>query len=272
MGKRMKNSGLMFLAVALLSGGVSAQVDSPESVIRAFVLAMYSNDTAAYERLTVPVRGRERLEQGGAVNVEAKQELQQHPEAVQLRMMRPYQINGRAVRPDASGDYPVGTTVRFEASYRNPVVVSLVRRPEGWRVDVRWWLAMLDLADGPPPARDSADYAARAFIESILDLDRDAAAHFIAPGGSLDIVFAGAPREPEPSDQLPSLTLEMPLVELGPGEFCEMPSGRVVEGVQRDDIKVLVGLFGPLEMPFVVQRFGTEWKVQPEPYFSLILR
>src|SRR5262249_5931602 len=152
------------------------------------------------------VRGRERLEQGGRVNAEARQELEQHPEAVQVRIMRPYQFNGRAVRPDPSGDYPVGTTVRFEASYRNPMVVSLVRTPEGWRVAVGWWLAMLDLADGPPPGRDSADYAARALVASLVDRDRDAAARFITPGGSLEEVFAGAPREREPSDQLPSLT------------------------------------------------------------------
>jgi hypothetical protein len=49
-----------------------------------------------------------------------------------------------------------------------------------------------------------------------------------------------------------------------------MPSGRVVEGVRRDDMKVLIGLYGPLEMPFVVQRIGTRWRVQPEPYFLLI--
>ena len=64
----------------------------------------------------------------------------------------------------------------------------------------------------------------------------------------------------------------MPLIEIGPGEFTAMPSGRVVEGVQRDDLKVLVGIYGPLEMPFVVQRIGTRWRVQPEPYFLLIER
>jgi hypothetical protein len=49
-----------------------------------------------------------------------------------------------------------------------------------------------------------------------------------------------------------------------------MPSGRVVEGVRRDDMKVLVGLYGPLEMPFVVRRIWIRWRVQPEPYFLLI--
>ena len=51
-----------------------------------------------------------------------------------------------------------------------------------------------------------------------------------------------------------------------------MPSGRVVEGVRRDDMKVLVGLFGTSELPFVVHKVGTEWRVEPEPYLPLINR
>jgi len=257
---------------ACLGCAVLAQSESPEAVIRSFVYAMYSNDVATYEALTLPVPGRERLEKGGAVNVEAKEELEQNPEAVQLRMMRPYQLRGREVRPDANGEYPVGTTVRFSASYRNSMVVSLVRTPAGWRIDLRWWLAMLDMASGPPPDVDSADYAVRALIASLIDLDRKGAAEFVTPDADLDVLFADAPPEPEPSDQLVLLIGEMPLVEIGPGEFCEMPSGRVVEGVRRDDMKVLVGLYGPVEMPFVVHRIGTRWRVEPEPYFLLISR
>jgi hypothetical protein len=64
----------------------------------------------------------------------------------------------------------------------------------------------------------------------------------------------------------------MPIVEIGPGEFCEMPSGRVIEGSRRDDMKVLVGLMGSIEIPFIVRRVGAEWRVEPEPYLPLINR
>ena len=266
----VRTIALLVGGIVVLAHAVLAQGESPEAVIRSFVHAMYSNDVAAYNALTLPAPGRERLQKDGAVNVEAKQELEQNPEAVQLRMMRPYQLKGREAKPDASGEYPIGTTVRFSASYRNSMVVSLVRTPAGWRIDLRWWLAMLDMASGPPPDRDSADYAAKALIATLLDLDRKGAAEFATPGANLDLLFAGAPSQPEPSDQLGALLVEMPLIEIGPGEFTEMPSGRVVEGVQRDDLKVLVGIYGPLEMPFVVQRIGTRWRVQPEPYFLLI--
>src|SRR4030095_3110008 len=215
--------GVVFLTRAVLS-----QSDSPEAVIRSFVHAMYSTDVVAYEALTLPAPGRERLEKGGAVNVEAKEELEHNPEAVQLRMMRSYQFRGREARRDANGEYPVGTTVRFSVSYRNPMVVSLVRTPEGWRIDLRWWLAMLDMASGPPSDPDSADYAARALIASLVDLGRKGAAGVATAGGNLDMLFAEAPPQREPSDQLGLLVVEMPLVEIRPGAVCEMPSGRSV--------------------------------------------
>src|SRR4030095_15398824 len=131
----MMATPLRLVGVAILASAVSAQTDSPEAVIRSFVRAMYSNDLAAYEALTVPVSGRDRLAKGGAVNVEAKEELEQNPEAVQLRVTRPYQFRGREARPDANGEYPIGTTVRFSVAYRYPMVVSLVRTLEGWRID-----------------------------------------------------------------------------------------------------------------------------------------
>src|SRR5689334_24340275 len=269
----MKTNGLALGGwMALSASAALAQGDSPEAVIRACVHAMYANDVTTYETLTLPAPGRERLEKGGAVNTEAKEELEHNPEVVQLRMTRPYQFKGREVSRDASGEYPVGTTVRFSASYRSSMVVSLVRTPAGWRIDLRWWLAMLDMVSAPPPDPDSADYVARALIASLINLDRQGAKEFVTPDANLDVLFASAPPEPEPSDQLVLLIGEMPLVEIGPGEFCEMPSGRVVEGVRRDDMKVLVGLYGPVEMPFVIQRIGTRWRVQAEPYFLLISR
>ena len=66
--------------------------------------------------------------------------------------------------------------------------------------------------------------------------------------------------------------MEMPLVEVGPGEFYRMPSGRVVEGSASTDRKVIVGQFGPVEMPFELRRVGGEWHVEAEPYFALIER
>jgi hypothetical protein len=263
----------MFLTMASVAV-VAAQneTDRPESVIRAYVLAMVSNDVAAYEKLTVPDPRRTKLTQGGRVNEEARQELRQNPEAVQMRIARPFLHQGRTVKPDARGQYPVGTTVRYSVSYRRPMVVTLVRKDDGWKVDVRWWLAMMDLATNGPEREGTPGYAARRLVLSLVSLDRKAAAEFVAPGADIRLLFDGAPSQREPSGVLEASAMEMPLVEIGPGDFAELPSGRVVEGSSSADTKVLVGLFGPVEVPFVVHRAGQEWRVDAEPYFALLNR
>ena len=116
------------------------------------------------------------------------------------------------------------------------------------------------------------DFAARALTASMIALDRKGAARFAMPGANMDLLFAGAPPYREPSGHLDALALEMPIVEISPGEFYPTPSGRIIEGVRRDGIKVLVGLFGSVELPFVLHRVGNEWKVEPEPYLPLINR
>ncbi|HYN08935.1 MAG TPA: hypothetical protein VES67_16250 [Vicinamibacterales bacterium] len=104
----------------------------------------------------------------------------------------------------------------------------------------------------------------------MLALNKTAAARFVA--GKADVLWTGAPSYREPSGVLEASVVEMPLVPIGPGEFVAMPSGRVVEGVAAPDRQVLVGLFGPTEMGFVVQRAGAEWRVEAEPYFLLLGR
>ena len=265
--------GAALLAAALVIS-IQAQTgpDSPEAIIRTLVKAMFSNDVATYEKITIPDPRRGRLVQGGRVNEEAKKELEEYPQAVQVKLTSPFRFKGHEVKPDPKGQYPVGTTVRYQAAYRSPMIVSLVRRPEGWRIDLRWWLAMMEMQSGPGPQKGTADYAVRALTASLVSLDRKSAAEFATPGANLDVLFEGAPRQREPSGVYEALVGEMPLVEIGPGEFSELPSGRVVEGVQRDDMKVLVGLYGPIEVPYVVRKVGTEWRVEPEPYLVVLLR
>lgn len=57
----------LVFAPAPLQGGK----DSPEPTIRALVLAIYGNDVAAYNSLTMPHPLRSRLTAGGRVNAEA---------------------------------------------------------------------------------------------------------------------------------------------------------------------------------------------------------
>jgi hypothetical protein len=148
------------------------------------------------------------------------------------------------------------------------MVVTLVRKDAGWKVDLRWWLAMLELQTAAPKA-GTPEFAARALTSSLIAMDRKAAAKYITPGGSMDMLFLGAEREP--SGHLDALAMEMPIVELRPGEFYPM-TDRIVEGSSQPDVKVLLGLFGVIEVPFVVRKIGSDWRVEPQPYFAFFMR
>ena len=278
-GAMLRRMKPFLICGALLLGGASlaplaaqSGSNSPESLIRALVTSMYANDVATYEKLTLPDPRRARLTAGGRVNEEALRELKEDPGSLQIKMKRPYLFQGKPVKPDARGNYPVGTTVLFRAAHRGgPMTVPLVRRDEGWRVDVRWWVAMIDLMSGAMPKRGTADYAARALAGALVTLDRQSAIKLVMPGSDLAMLFDGAPRQREPSGVLEASVAEMPLVRIGPGEFYPMPSGRIVEGTNKDDEQVLVGLFGPTEIPFVVHNVKGEWRVEAEPYYMLLL-
>lgn len=273
--------GVMAGLVMMIAGVGSASTpaaaaaakDDPEVTIRALVKAIYANDVAAYEQVTLPDPRRERLVRGGSVNQEKLRQLKEDPEGLQIARKQPFLHRGAPVEPDASGAYPVGTTVRYMvAHYGNPMMVTLVRKPEGWKVDLRWWLAMLDLASGDEPKPDSPEFTVRSLTAALIALDRQKAAQFVAPPVNLDALFAGAPTQREPSGVLDAVVYEMGLVEIGPGEFSTLPSGHVVEGGGSADRKVLVGLFGPIEVPYVLRRVGSSWKVVAEPYFLLLMQ
>ena len=119
-----------------------------------------------------------------------------------------------------------------------------------------------------PPAAEHL--AVRSLLAAMLDLDKERATRLLTDAKGIELLFVGAPRSREPSGVLEAAVLEMPLVEIGAGEYYTMPSGRLIEGGSTETRKVLVGLFGPTEMAFVVTRVGANWRVQAEPYFLLM--
>ena len=135
-----------------------------------------------------------------------------------------------------------GPSAHFIASGNGgPALVTLVREPDGWKVDLRWWLALLDMADAPAPTAGSAgphnpELAARAHRSR----SKRSAARGVL-GADINLLFTGAPSVREPSGVLEASAMEMPLVEVGTGEFYRLPSGRVVEGSSAADRRVFVG-------------------------------
>jgi hypothetical protein len=110
---------------------------APEAVVRALVTAIYKGDIVAYNAVTLPDPRRSVLTANARVNEEKLRELTEHPQGLQIKISRPYLYKGNPAKPDRSGAYPVGTTVLFMAAHSGgPMMVPLVRKPEGWRVDV----------------------------------------------------------------------------------------------------------------------------------------
>ena len=272
---RTRTKALVILCAAFGATAASGQrkPDGPEAVIRAMVMAMYANDVAAYNQVTLPHPLRERLTTGGRVNQARLDALKEDPGSLQIKARRPPLFRGEEAKADANGDYPIGTTALYRVAHGgSPMIVTLVRREDGWKVDLRWWIAMMELASGRESAPDSPDRAIRSLLASMLHLDRTAAAKFTVPGADMSVLFDGAPRQREPSGVLDAAVFEMPLVEIEPGEYAVRANGEVVEGSRAPDHKVLVGLFGPIEIPFIVRRVESAWRVEADPFFMLMLQ
>ena len=271
----MVSRRVLAIALAMLAAvSVSAQRggrDDPSSVIRSLVQAMYANDVAAYNTLTIPHPLRSRLTSGGRVNENGLRELKEDPAGLQIKQQRPFEFQGKEARPGPGGEYPVGTTAHYVAAHHGgPMVVGLVRQADGWKVDLRWWIAMTDLMSGKEPAKGSPEFAIKSLLMAMLQLDRREAVRYITDPKGMDLLFDGAPRQRDPSGVMEASVAEMPIVELSPGEFTPLPTGGVVEGVQAADKKIMVGWFGPIELPFVVHKAGSDWTIDPLPYFALM--
>ena len=78
---------------------------------------------------------------------------------------------------------------------------------------------MTDLMAGNEPAKDSPEFAIKSLLMSMLQLDRGTAVRYITDAKGMDLLFAGAPRQREPSGVMEASVAEMPIVELEPGEL-----------------------------------------------------
>ena len=270
-----------FLCIATLvlcmpagaGAGAKRVVTAPERAVRDFITALAMHDTQAFARAIRPDPRASRFINPQPLTPEQRVEAARRLETLQVRRTDDVLRRGDPVKPDPQGDYPVGTVAHFVASGNGgPALVTLVREANGWKVDLRWWLALLDMADAPAPVAGSPEHAIRRLLLAMIGLDREEALRFAVADADVNLLFTDAPSVREPSGVLEASAMEMPLVEVGAGEFYRMPSGRVVEGTVAADRKVIVGQFGPVEIPFVLRRVGSAWRVEAEPYFALINR
>jgi hypothetical protein len=277
MTARRESLGLFCVGAVLLcmpaAIAASRAADAPERAVREFITALAMHDTQAFARAIRPDPRASRFINPQALTQEQRADAVRRLETLQVRATDDVLLRGKPVKPDAQGDYPVGTVAHYVASGNGgPALVTLVRETAGWKVDLRWWLAMVDLENAPEPIAGSPEHSIRSLLLALIGLDREEAMRYAVPGADVNLLFGGAPSTREPSGVLEASAMEMPLVEVGAGEFYRLPSGRVIEGAAAADRRVFVGQYGPVEIPFVLRRTGGAWRVEPEPYFLLINR
>jgi hypothetical protein len=268
---------LVCIAALTLSLGAGARASkaaaAPERAVREFITALAMHDSQAFARAIRPDPRAGRFINPQPLTPDQRAEAARRLETLQVRATDDVLLRGEPVKADAQGDYPVGTVAHFVASGNGgPSLVTLVREADAWKVDLRWWLALTDMANAPAPRPGSPDHSIRSLLIALASLDREETLRYAMPNADLKILFAGAPSMREPSGVLEASAMEMPLVEVGTGEFYRLPSRRVIEASGAADRKVFVGQFGPVEIPFVVRRIGDGWRVEAEPYFLLINR
>lgn len=177
---------ILAVAAALLiarSGTAQESSDSPEPVIRDLVRAMYSSDVAGFKRLSIPNTRIGLLTAGGRVNQDGLRELDEDPGGLQIIMKRRFEYRGLAAKPDAAGKYPIGTTaVYVVAHHRSPIVMVVQKQNDGWKVDPRWWIGMVDLMSDREPAADTPAYSARALLAALISMDRSETLRHAVPG------------------------------------------------------------------------------------------
>ena len=267
-------AAVLLLTFTLELPASSMTSDDPEAVARAFLRAAYSHDAAQFSNLVFPRAAANVLLSTEPVAKERLAEIETGIASLSFKKRQPFRHLGKTIEPGPDGAYPDGTTTRYETAFEgNLSVISLTKKDGRWLVDVRWWLKLREMSLRDEKEKpDDKELLIKRFLLTLLRLNRGAVSGFLVLGADLDIVFEGAPRVPEPSDVLPSLAIEMPLIEAELEEVYPLLSGKLVKKSASGDETVMVGLFGPFEMVFLLRRVKNEWRIAPEPYYRIINR
>lgn len=267
-------AGVFLLTLAVVLPASPMTSDDPEAVAKAFLRAAYAHDAAQFNNLVFPRAGSSVLLSTERVAKQRLAEIETETESLRFKQLQPFRQRGEVVAAGPDGAYPDGAMTRYETAFEgNLTVISLIKKEGRWLVDVRWWLKIREISLRDERAKpEEKELLIKTFLLNLLRLDRRAVGEGLVPGADVDTVFEGAPRTPEPSDVLPSLAIEMPLVEADADEVYPLLSGKLVKKSAAGDETVMVGLFGPFEMVFYLRRVKGEWRIAPEPYYRIINR
>lgn len=253
--------------------GNSSHQPEIERAIRAFLVALYSGDAAEYQKWILPEPGSNDLLSARRPTVSELDDLRKEAESNRPQQVSPFVFQGNELTIISGDRYPIGTKTTFMTGFRGTLVaVPMVYTESGWKVDVRFWVAIKKQADGATFKQTDPEVVAKAFLYYLLARQPQKLKQLSAieidpeeytksnnlPGGDLD--------------QILSLCIEMPVVRAREGESFKMPSGEIVKAAKETDSIVLVGMLGTAEVAFQVKKVGDQWKVIPQKYFEMLRR
>jgi hypothetical protein len=243
-----------------------------EQSIKGFLYSLYAAESVEFHKWIIPEPGSDELVRTNRLTAPQLEELRRDVDSIQLRQVYPFVAEGNELRAVPASGFSIGTRTTYTTAFRgSAIAIPVVYTESGWRVDIRFWLAMKRQAEGALKQTDP-EVVAKAFLYYILakqpqKLQRLSASAIKAeeytaannlPGGDLD--------------QILSLCIEMAIVRARVGETFRMPSGEIVRVGKQPDTLILVGMLGTAEVAFQLKQVGGEWKVVPQRYFEMLRR
>lgn len=254
------------------SGTAVAQPSGPkdaEQAARDFLYALYANDATDVQRRVLPGDDSSALIGRQTLTPAQLETLKTDISRLPLHAGAPPSFDGKLL-PASTASFPVGTKVMYLTSYRSVAMVLPLQHTEnGWKVDMRFWLAMLKQRNVRPEKTDP-EIVAKGFLCYLLAKQPEALNQFAAQPINAEEYTAANNLPPGDLDHILSLCVEMPIVRARAGERVALPSGEVVVGDAQADSLVMIGLMGPVEVPFLLKRVGDAWKVVPQKYFEML--
>ena len=249
------------LAVACEAAGADMAVGK---AVSSFMIALYSNDAAGYEKTILPHPDSQVLVGKEKLTVEQLEQVRKDVAVMRLFQTDLFRLQGKDVKPDAKGEYPVGTKATFMTQFRGVnLVIPVARTTDGWKVDVRYWLAMRKEYKETDP-----EIVAKKFLWFLVAQKEKELKEVSTTGSDLTELLKGkSPFE----DQYYCLVQEMAVVEAQPGEGMLLPKGEILQAkTSTADHKWFLGMYGPFQLLFELRKEKTGWRTVPRDYLSVV--